>query len=184
MRYLDGAVGLKALVIGEPIIDEYVFCYGLGKASKDPVLAVQYHSLETHAGGALAIANHLAGIVSHVSLISQIGEVDSCEEFMRRHLMPNVTPYFTQRQNAPTIHKRRFVDHYTGTRMFEVYTMDDTETRPADIKLLVDQVSDIAGDYDLVIVADYGHGMMARPVIDAVLRSARFVCVNVCRYPS
>lgn len=178
MRYLDGAVGLKALVIGEPIIDEYVFCHGLGKASKDPVLAVQYHSLESHAGGTLAIANHLAGIVSQVDLIAQIGEVDGREDFMRRHLMPNVTPYFVQRHNAPTVQKRRFVDHYTGTRMFELYTMDDTEARAEDVKALVDLVNRIAGDYDFVIVADYGHGMMARPVIDAVVRSARFLSVN------
>jgi rfaE bifunctional protein kinase chain/domain/rfaE bifunctional protein nucleotidyltransferase chain/domain len=177
-RYLDGALDLKALVIGEPIIDEYVLCHGLGKATKDPVLAVQYRSMESHVGGAIAIANHLAGIVSHVGLIAQIGGVDGREDFIRRHLMPNVTPYFSYRQNAPTIHKRRFVDHHTGARMFELYIMDDAAPVPADVKALVDQVTDIAGKYDFVIVADYGHGMMARPLIDAVINSARFLSVN------
>jgi rfaE bifunctional protein kinase chain/domain/rfaE bifunctional protein nucleotidyltransferase chain/domain len=178
MRYLDGALDLKVLVIGEPIIDEYVFCHGLGKATKDPVLAVQYRSIESHAGGTVAIANHIAGIASQVGLIAQIGEVDSREDFIGRHLRPNVTPYFTYRSNAPTIHKRRFVDHHTGARMFELYIMDDAQSVHCDVKALVDQVEKVVAGYDLVIVADYGHGMMARPVIDAVVGKAPFLCVN------
>ncbi len=178
MRFLDGVRARKVLVIGEPIIDEYVFCHGLGKASKDPVLAVQYRSTERHAGGSLAVANHLAGLVSQVGLIAQIGEVDGHEEFIRRQLRPNVTPYFTHRQNAPTIQKRRFVDHHTGARMFEMYVMDDTKALSADVAALVDRVEDVAADYDVVVVTDYGHGMMAPAVIEAVTRSSKFLSVN------
>ncbi|MBI2870147.1 MAG: adenylyltransferase/cytidyltransferase family protein, partial [Candidatus Omnitrophica bacterium] len=49
--YLEGAAPLKALVVGEAIIDEYVFCDGLGKSSKDPILAFLYRSEEAYAGG-------------------------------------------------------------------------------------------------------------------------------------
>src|SRR5262245_3218734 len=178
VRFLENASALKVLVIGEPIIDEYVFCHGLGKATKDPVLAVQYRSTESHAGGTIAIANHLAGFVGQVGLLGQIGEIDCREDFIRRHLKPNITPFFTYRQNAPTIHKRRFVDSHTGARMFELYIMDDAQSLDHDVGRLVDQVETIARDYDLVIVADYGHGMMAPPVIDSVLRQARFLSVN------
>src|SRR5262249_2808723 len=89
LRYIEGAAGLKALVIGEPIIDEYVFCNGLGKATKDPVLAMHYRSVETHAGGAIAIANHLAGLVSGVGLLAQVGEIYGREDFIRRPLRAN-----------------------------------------------------------------------------------------------
>ncbi|MCC6779383.1 MAG: adenylyltransferase/cytidyltransferase family protein [Hyphomicrobiales bacterium] len=178
MRFLDAVQPRKALVIGEPIIDEYVFCHGLGKATKDPVLAVQYRACERHAGGSLAVANHLAGLVSQVGLIAQIGEIDGHEEFIRRQLRPNVTPYFTYRHNAPTIQKRRFVDHHTGARMFELYVMDDSASVPADIAALVDRVQDVAGGYDLVVVTDYGHGMMTPPVVEAVTRASKFLSVN------
>lgn len=178
LRYIEKAMDLKALVIGEPIIDEYVFCHGLGKSTKDPVLAVQYRSMESHAGGSLAVANHLAGIVGQVGLLAQIGEVDSREDFMRRHLMPNVTPYFLSRHNTPTIHKRRFVDHHTGARMFELYIMDDTDGDPKDVAGLVERVREITKEYDLIVVADYGHGMMSKPVIDALVRTAPFLVVN------
>jgi rfaE bifunctional protein kinase chain/domain/rfaE bifunctional protein nucleotidyltransferase chain/domain len=178
MHFLDGVRARKALVIGEPIIDEYVFCHGLGKATKDPVLAVQYRSTERHAGGALAVANHLAGLVSQVGLIAQIGEIDGHEEFIRRQLRPNVTPHFTHRRNAPTIQKRRFIDHQTDARMFELYVMDDSKPASTDVAALVDRVEEIAADYDLVVVTDYGHGMMAPAVIEAVTRAGRFLSVN------
>ena len=178
LRYLESAAGLKALVLGESIIDEYVFCHSLGKATKDPVLATLYRSTESQAGGAIAIANHLAGIVSQVSLLAQIGEIDGREEFIRRQLRPNVTPYFAYRTNAPTIHKRRFIDHHTGARMLELYIMEDAPPIDCDIKCVVDRINDIARNFDLVVVADYGHGMMAQPVIEAVMQTARFLSIN------
>lgn len=178
LGYLERASELTALVIGEPIIDEYVFCHGLGKATKDPILAVRYHSLECYAGGALAVANHLGGIVSEVGLIGQIGEVERREDFIRQHLLLNVSPHFLTRGNASTIHKRRFVDHHTGARMLELYLMEDGDPSPSDVDALTKKVTELAGEYDLVAVADYGHGMMARPVIDAVLDKARFLAVN------
>lgn len=178
LGYMEGATNLRALVIGEPIIDEYVFCNSLGKSTKDPVLAVQYHSMESHAGGALAVANHLGGLVGEVGLIAQIGEVAPREEFMREHLLPNVVPRFHTRRNAPTIHKRRFIDHYTGARMLELYVMQDRDPDPDDVDALVKEITELADGYDLVVVADYGHGMMARAATDAVVNKARFLVVN------
>src|SRR5262249_54311499 len=131
-----------------------------------------------HAGGAIAIANHLAGLVSGVGLLAQVGEIEGREDFIRRQLRANVTPYFVQRTNAPTIHKRRFVDHHTGARMLELYIMDDAPAIDSDKKRVADQVNQITRKFDIVIVADYGHGMMARPVIDAVTQNARFLSVN------
>jgi rfaE bifunctional protein nucleotidyltransferase chain/domain len=37
---------LKVLVIGEPIIDEYVFCHAIGTSTKDPVIACKDISTE------------------------------------------------------------------------------------------------------------------------------------------
>lgn len=179
MEYLDRASRLKALVIGEPIIDEYVFCRPLGKSTKDPILAVQYNALERHAGGTLAIANHLCGLTDTVGLVAELGETERSEDFIRRHLLPNVTPQFLTRRNAPTIHKRRFVDTHTGNRLLELYTMDDGAPHPDDDAALAAAIAERAPDYDLVVVADYGHGMMSADAIDAVIAKAPFLVLNV-----
>lgn len=178
LGYLETARELRVLVIGEAIIDEYLFCHGLGKATKDPILAVQLRSMESHAGGALAIANHLGSFVKEVGVIAQIGQLEPDDDFIRRHLVPGVTPYFVTRTNAPTIRKRRFVDHHTGARMLEVYIMEDSEPEVEDIDRLTKTIDHLAADYDAVVVADYGHGMLMPPVVEATVRAARFLAVN------
>lgn len=178
MEYVERAGSLKALVIGEPIIDEYVFCSPLGKSSKDPILAVQHHSMESHAGGTLAIANHLAGITGAVGLLAELGEIDRREDFILRHLQPKVTPRFLTRRGAPTIHKRRFLDQHTGSRLLELYVMDDAQHPPQEQQALADAIRAEAPAYDLVVVADYGHGMMGPAAVAAVEESARFLVLN------
>ncbi len=178
LGFLENAKKLKTLVIGEAILDEYVFCDGLGKSTKDPILAFQYRSTEAYAGGTLAVANHLAGFGGDVSLITVLGESERREEFVRHAMLPNVRAHFLTRHGAPTIHKRRFVDAYTGSRLFELYLIDDTPLEARDETALLRSLKSIISDYDLVVVADYGHGMFTPSTINALCQSSRFLAVN------
>jgi bifunctional ADP-heptose synthase (sugar kinase/adenylyltransferase) len=56
--------------------------------------------------------------------------------------------------------------------------MDDGPALTPDIEDIVKQITDVVRRYDFVIVADYGHGMMATPVVDVVTQRARFLSVN------
>lgn len=178
LAYLDRAAAMKPLVVGEAIIDEYIFCEGLGKSTKDPVLAFHYRSTETHAGGSLAVANHLAGFCREVELVTLLGDDESREDVIRQGLRPNVQPWLVTRPNAPTIHKRRFVDIHTSARMFELYLMDDNPLRAREADALLDVLRRTVGGCDLVVTADYGHGMLTPAVIEALCRNARFLAVN------
>ena len=175
---LARAERLKVLVVGEAIVDEYVFCDGLGKSTKDPVLAFRHRSIETYAGGSLAVANHLAGFCQEVGLLTILGERDRREEFVRQALRPGVRPRFVTWPGAPTIHKRRFVDTHTSARMFELYLMEDARL-PADAeRQLLETLEQQIRGYDLVVVPDYGHGMLSPAVINLLCGAARFLAVN------
>lgn len=178
LGWLEKAARQTVVVVGEAIIDEYAFCLGLGKSSKDPILAFLHRSVETYAGGSLAVANHVAGLGCQVELVCQLGEVDRREEFIRSHLLPNVVPQFTTRHNAPTIFKRRFVDTHTNARVFETYRMDEHDASAADQAATADALRNAAKKSDVVVVADYGHGMITRPAVMALTESARFLAVN------
>ena len=51
---------LEVTIIGDAILDEYIWCKKLGVSSKDPMMAVQRDKSELFIGGSLAVANHLA----------------------------------------------------------------------------------------------------------------------------
>lgn len=169
---------LKVLVIGEAIIDEYVYCEAIGKSSKEPTLVVKHIDDERFAGGSLAIANHAAAFVGKVSLLAFLGTKDSSEAFVRRKLRANVRPLLLQRRGAPTIVKRRFVERYHFTKLLEVYEIDDSPMAARERKALCAVLERELPRHDLVIVADYGHGMLDDAAVKLIERRARRLVVN------
>ncbi|MGA7305152.1 MAG: adenylyltransferase/cytidyltransferase family protein, partial [Rhodothermales bacterium] len=73
---LRSTSNLRILVLGDCIIDEYHVCSVMGRSSKSPSLNARYLHAEAHAGGAVAIANHLAGYSNEVHLVSGVGAMD------------------------------------------------------------------------------------------------------------
>lgn len=169
---------LKVLVIGETIIDEYDFCRGLGKAAKDPILAFLYQRTETYVGGSLAVANHAAGFADQVNIVTLLGDIDRDEDFIRNSLRPKVGLHAITQVNAPTLRKRRFVDDHTGAKLFELYVMDDNPLMPEVENALLARLEEELPKHDVVVIPDYGHGMMTPKVVDLVARKARFLVIN------
>lgn len=177
-QWLDRLARLKVLVVGETIIDEYVFCSGLGKAAKDPILAFLYQTTETYAGGSLAVANHVAGFTNDVAIVTLLGERDRREDFIRRALKAHVQLHPVTQKGAPTLTKRRFVDSHTGAKMFELYLMSDEALARDSEDGLVAALAPALAEADVVIVPDYGHGMMTPRVVELLAAKARYLVVN------
>ena len=169
---------LKVLIVGESIVDEYQFCSVMGKSGKEPVLAALHNRTETYAGGVLAIANHVSNFCDNVGLLSSIGGVNSCEEFISSNLNKNVTPHFVRAPGAPTIIKRRFLEEYLSAKLFEVYVMK-ADGVAADVEeKFCRELERLAPQYDVVLVADYGHGLMTERAVQLVCEKSRFLAVN------
>lgn len=179
LGWLDRASKVRALVVGEAIIDEYQFCTGIGKSTKDPVLAVLQERVEPIAGGTLAVANHLGGLCGEAGLFTQLGETERYDEFVHASLRPNIRPVFLTKSGCPTIRKRRIVDRYFGNKLLEIYVMDDRPTDGEDARHMCETLGAELCEWDLTIVADYGHGMLSSPAIEVLCDRAPFLCVNV-----
>ena len=176
--YLQAIRKLKVLIVGESIVDEYQFCSVMGKSGKEPVLAALHNRTEQYAGGVLAIANHVSNFCDHVSLLSSLGGVNSCEDFIRSKLNRNVTPHFVHVPGAPTIIKRRFLEEYLAAKLFEVYVMRNDAMPAAIEEKFCRELERLAPEFDVVIVADYGHGLMGDRAVQLVCDHAKFLAVN------
>ena len=179
LKCLEGARSLRVLTIGETIIDEYVYCETLGKSGKEPILATRQVDSERFAGGIVAVANHVAAFCDRVGLLSFLGKVDSYEDLVRENLESNIDSTFLYMEgDNPTILKRRFVETYPFQKLFELYVMDNGESRPADTNALCEKLQQLIPNYDVVLVTDYGHGMIDPDVVDCLCKEARFLAVN------
>lgn len=178
IRRLDSLRKLKVLLIGETIIDEYHYCQAMGKSPKELLVTTKYLRDEVFAGGILACANHAASFCEEVHLVTCLGSKNSHEEFIRSHLKPNVVPQFFHRDDTSTIVKRRYVDHAFLSKMFEICFLDDSALPPRIEHEMCVYLKSIVGDYDLVLVADYGHGLMGSEMINLLCGGSRFLAVN------
>ena len=178
IRCLEGARTLKALVVGETIIDEYQYCEAIGKSSKEPILAVKRLSTEKFAGGILAVGNHVANFSDHVGLVTLLGREQSQEEFIRQALHPTIQAHWLHRANAPTIVKRRFIESYFFTKLIEVYEMNDHSLSPSDNEQVCAMLREHVPQYDVVIVVDFGHHMLTKEAVEVLCDRSRFLVVN------
>jgi rfaE bifunctional protein kinase chain/domain/rfaE bifunctional protein nucleotidyltransferase chain/domain len=195
LEVLERMRSLKALVIGDTILDEYQYCEAIGKSSKDPALTVRYQSMDIFAGGVLAVANHVAGFVGTTHLATILGAKESHEDFIRSHLASAVAPFFVYQSNASTLIKRRFIDGYSFNKLFEVYVMDDSGLSADKEAAILAWLDAHLASFDLVIVADYGHGAISDRIVALLCDQAPLLCVNtqansgnrgfhtICRYP-
>ena len=178
MKQIQDLAGLKVLVVGEAIIDEYCSVMPMGVTGKNiDVLSSRYDSMETFAGGSLAVANHLAGYVDEVTLLTGLGRDDPHEPFIRSKLADNIRPVFFHYEKAPTLVKRRFVDGNIN-KLFEIYFYDPEPLTPKLEQEICRWIAPHAAGYDAVTVPDYGNGFISSAMVDALCRHAGFLAVN------
>ncbi len=175
---LNSFADMKVLIVGDAIIDEYHYAEAMGKPSKSACISAKFLSAERYTGGALAVANHIAGFCRDVHLVTCLGQQESQEDFIRANLKANVAAKFFYRSDAPTVVKRRFVHPFQLAKMFEICFMND-ELLPQEIaQQICAHLEAVIRDYDLVVVSDFGHGFMEPHIIDTLCDQAHFLAVN------
>lgn len=167
---------LRVLVIGETIIDQYTMVNPLGKSSKDPLLAFEIKNSSVLPGGVLSIADACSHWVKEVSVISCVKAIDDLHKF-KNVFRANVYLRLCEIPNRPTIVKHRFVDSASDSKVFEYYDFSDKDLNLLESNLVMGKGSDI-GDFDLVLVADYGHGLFTSYIRDWLSEKARFLVIN------
>lgn len=169
---------LNVLIIGETIIDQYVFCEALGKSGKEPVLVIRDLETQEYLGGALAISRHLSEFCNSVSLLSFLGEKNEYKDFIHNNIEENINVNFLSKKNSPTIIKRRFVDNIDRKKILGVYSINDNSLSAEEENKFIDEFDKLIKNIDLVIVSDYGHGVITPRIAKHISESNKFISLN------
>ena len=175
---MDELQNLKVLVIGETIIDQYVFCEALGKSGKEPVLVLRDLEMDQYAGGAAAIARHLSDFCGSVSLVSMLGENKKYEDFVLASFPDNIQPYLIFKEGSPTITKKRYVDNISKNKSLGVYSINDTQMNGENQDQFNSYLDELIPKHDLIIVSDYGHGFISRKTANRISKQSIFTSLN------
>ncbi|HYM30224.1 MAG TPA: PfkB family carbohydrate kinase [Candidatus Cybelea sp.] len=175
---IESVQNKRVLLIGDTIVDEYQYAVPMGKTPKENMIAARFENRELFAGGVIAAANHVADFCGEVEVLSVLGEKESHEGLIRKSLKSNVSCDFLFRADVPTTRKCRFVDPGHMRKLFEVYHFDETPIEGRIERQLGELIVRKARDADVVIVTDFGHGMVTAKTIETVTEHAPFLAVN------
>ena len=178
ISWIEKISRLKVAVIGESIIDVYTECEALGKSSKDPVLCFNKGSSVAYAGGILAIGAHTKGLGAETMILTGLNHNDEDSSEIQNLVKNGIQLEYVDLFPSPTIRKERLVDSRTSTRVLELYEMKDKPISDKQDKEFIKLISDNVLDVDVLIIADYGHGLISDGAINFLSTLNKFIAVN------
>lgn len=176
---LNSLSNLKVLLIGETIIDEYVYTEAIGKAGKEPIMVSKNKGSEKFAGGIVAVANQISSYCKNLKILSYLGDKNNSVQFIKKSINKNIKFEYILKKDSPTILKKRFIDLYTKTKMYGVYNINDNPISESEEKKFINLLDKNLSNYDLVLVIDYGHGLITEKVVKTIEKNSKFLAVNI-----
>lgn len=174
---------MKILVVGDAIIDEYIYCHVQGMMSKDMGYSARYEEAEQYLGGSLAVARHLASFSENVTLMSVLGTEENVHSRILDELSDKMRVDLTYSSVFETIIKSRYVSlNEKREEMDKIFAVNNLPTPMCIDKETMDifkqKLSDKVAQYDVVILCDFGHGLVDEEVMRILQDKARFLAVN------
>jgi D-beta-D-heptose 7-phosphate kinase/D-beta-D-heptose 1-phosphate adenosyltransferase len=150
--------GVRALVIGDVMLDSWLRGPARRMAQEAPVPVVSVEAVDDAAGGAGNTAANLAALGASVRLLGAVGDDQAGESL--RHVLRLAGVGDDDLVTVPgrrTAHKRRLV---ASGQLVARYDEEDREPVPAEVERdLVDRLVRLLPMADVVVVCDYAAGL-------------------------
>jgi bifunctional ADP-heptose synthase (sugar kinase/adenylyltransferase) len=178
---LDAFAKLRVLVVGDTIFDRYSYVKVQGLTSKNRIMSGRFLKEHTDPGGGLAVARHIRQFTPHVRMVSMVGTEPWVDAAVGEHLSEE-EDLFVRDSRITTVLKQRYVepvsDEKEMAKLFSVNYIDAGPPPPEVVDKVLHKLTLAMRDVDLVVVTDFGHGLMAQEVRELVQAKAPFLALN------
>ena len=176
-KILEHKKKIKILVIGEMIIDKFIFCTALGKSGKEAILNLEKNLEKEFVGGVGAIANHLSNFAKKIDIITYLGSYNDRKKFITKNLNKNISFDFIKKTLSPTITKSKIIDYSNNSKLLGLYDFNDRNLTKKEEKSFFSKINKKINLYDIVIISDYGHSFISQKIAN-YLSKKKNVIVN------
>jgi rfaE bifunctional protein kinase chain/domain len=176
-RLISGFAGTTIVVIGDVIIDEYVFGKPARISREAPVLILRFSEREVRLGGAANAAHNVRALGARVLPIGVVGKDPSGDELLGLfHAAGMPTDGLASESGRVTPMKTRIMaGGYQATRQ-QVVRLDrepTSEPQPMTEDAMLTRLSTLGERADAFLVSDYGYGTVTPRVFERVRTLAR-----------
>ena len=180
---VEGFAKLRVLVVGDIIIDDYIFCATQGLTSKDATMSTRFQSVERYLGGALAIARHIANFCPQTEFLSMMGPEDDIRRLIDQGMPEHVRMHLLTDGAFVTPVKRRYLKRHPqrgdSEKLFSINYLNDTRNlQEINYSPFYHALEELLPEYDLVVLCDYGHGLINSEAAERVERFSNYLAVN------
>lgn len=180
-RQIDAFSSLRVLVLGDVIFDRYTSVAIQGLTSKNRIISGRFLDDELQAGGSLAVFRHIAQFCPQTKLLGVVGTEGWVNEFLRDKIRPS-QDLVIRGEDFTSIVKQRFVEPFSEgkelSKLFSVNYLNEGEVSASLEKKILQVLSREISKADLVLVMDFGHGLMTEKIRRHVEKKARLLAVN------
>ena len=180
-RMVESFRGLRVLVIGDTIIDQYAYLKVQGLTSKNRILSGRFLRQDTHLGGALAVVRHVKQFCDNVRFVSLLG----CEPWVDGLIGGALSAQedaTTRDPDFTTVVKKRYVEPLLKgneiSKLFSINYIEETPPADATRKRLMKTLRAELKSCDVVLLADFGHGLMQEELRDLVQDESPLLVLN------
>jgi rfaE bifunctional protein kinase chain/domain/rfaE bifunctional protein nucleotidyltransferase chain/domain len=162
--------GLRVGVIGDVILDRYVFCDAHDVASESPMLSLAEIERREYVGGAAIVARHVAALGAQSCLITNLADDDASAR-ARAVLADEGVELHALATRPRLVEKTRYL--VEENKLFKVETGDNTpldSQAERDAAILIEQQ---ARHLDAVVFCDFGYGVVTAGLLERVLPCLR-----------
>jgi len=166
---LSRFAGLRILVLGDAILDEYLSGECLHLSPEAPVPVVRIGGTRHVLGGAANAAANIASLGGHPQLIALVGQDAAGEELIACAARAGIDLVVIG-DGRPTVRKARVIGQQQ-----QLVRLDYEDDRPisADTERHVLQlVSERLSASDIVLLSDYAKGLLTREICQRVIQDA------------
>lgn len=153
---MDITTSNRILVVGDVMLDGYLFGTVDRISPEAPVPIVKVSNYETRLGGAANVAANIAAFGIGVSVLGLCGKDLGADALATKLRENNVTSLMVKSDQVRTIVKKRIVAHQQQLMRIDEETIRDHNVG----KSLRDKFLEVYQDYNIVILSDYGKGAL------------------------
>jgi len=161
----------KILVIGDLMIDHYLWGSSQRISPEAPVPVINVKSESTMLGGAGNVLNNLKALGADVDVISVIGECNTSKEL--KILLSNIhvdINYLIIEKDRITSKKTRVI---AGNQQVVRYDSEITdEINGKSQKAIIEIFKKIISNYDIILLSDYGKGLLTFKLTQSLINIA------------
>ncbi len=175
-RWLSRFSKVKALVVGDLMADHYVYGQTERVSREAPVLIVRHQAEEVKLGGGANAAANARALGAKVTALGVLGKDGMGGELARLFRAQGITVAAESGRGVPTETKTRVLAGAHSTTRQQMLRIDRGADLPLPEELrrrLARRIEREAEKADVVIVSDYGAGVISEETRGALLRAAR-----------